>query len=502
MILHFADWSAGLWLHESLDVYAPPSALLQAQNVEYFSGGDGTVKLRGRRAKVRLNTDAPLAGTVRTLYRHYPRSGDPSLLIAFENSGNVNFKKDTNDDGIFEAVTGDFNAQTGQAWQIVNWPTKNAAYGVNGYNGLRKYDGSLTEMTLVSSAFAATGSDIGPYITVWKDRLWFTKLSELNYSVYATDINSDTTISSSNHLSLNEPKGGNITGLAPFGDLILLFKDSAIFIFVGGLTTGGQLTPFYAKGCVAPRTIQVSPHGVFYLARDGLFLTDGRSLPGLELSLPIRTLFVSPSGQTTYDTAIGQWYERKQQYHLKLDPSSATTYVLQRIETVNGPSWAWATFTNFAATAMATAESADDNGRLYLGDSAGKVWEADTGTEDDDDGTTSTIPILFQTPFVQITPEGLLGRAVRAGVLYRGKSTVKVEIRYDSDTAGSLTTIGWDHPDHRYQSWRRPITSHRHGRFISALMTLPTSSYETEFHTLDLEVDVRGPRAREIRPVG
>lgn len=159
--------------------------------------------------------------------------------------------------------------------------------------------GSGTRAIVKSLAFqwnAKTSGFVGPYVTVYKSQLVTTKNDALGYLVAASNVNSDLTWDSTNSLSVNDPQGGFITGLVPFGGALLIFRQTSIWRFDGVITStgvdSGKLERISDEGCVAPKSIAVTPFGVIYVGRTGVFLTDGTATPPTELSRPIRGLFV------------------------------------------------------------------------------------------------------------------------------------------------------------------------------------------------------------------
>ena len=66
------DFGSGLWIVDAEDILLPPDALLVAKNIEYFTDGEGRVKIRGRRGKLRKNTDGVLSDAIHTIHHHPP----------------------------------------------------------------------------------------------------------------------------------------------------------------------------------------------------------------------------------------------------------------------------------------------------------------------------------------------------------------------------------------------------------------------------------------------
>lgn len=497
----FDNFSRGLWMVEAEDILLPPTSLLVARNVEYFSDGEGRIRVRGRRGKRRRNTGAILPGPIWTIHRHSPRNGVPSTLVAYQIPAipAVGFQHDTNNDGILEPVTGTFPAQTGVIWQFVNNPTLDASYGVNGYNGLRKYTGTtLSEVTLSGGVFAPTGSDIGPHITVGQQRMWVTKRDSLNHLIYFSDVDRDDVFRSA-AISLNDPSGGTIMGIVPWRDAMLFAKTTGWWRFFGDPEFGFEVHPYSERGCVAPRTIDVSPYGVFYLAADGLYMTDGADPSGVEMSQALNPLFLTPAGQTLYPNAIGKWMQRKEQYWLKLSPADDILYVLQRVVTPEGPLWLWSQWTNMASTELSVLDASADNYTPMIGDADGLTWEGDIGTIDSDVFEETPIPIEIQTAFIPFEGGGLsYGRIIRAQAVFRSRQTLTLKVFYDAKTAvAAQESIGLATPDVRMQYMDVPITNQgQHGQWVSIGAQLPESSYEVELYRFTLDAALRGPSLR------
>jgi len=515
--LRFNDFGGGLWDTQALNIYTPEHALLKAQNVEYVAGGP-TVKLRGRRGV--LYRDQPAnASSILGMWRHYPRdtsSNSPTWLAVIQNSssGKAEFVHDNDADGVFDdSITGaPTNSYTAnKRWYFVNWPTKNKTYMCNGDNGLLHYNGSaITKVTMTSTTSVFDGDDnVGPYIEVWKSRLWVTKDDEINFSVYASDVNSDANFPSSNQLSANDPDGGDITGLVGVGDALLVFKSSGIWRFIGdiefGESTGAQFVRYNTEGCIAPDTIRLTPWGVIYLSRNGLRLTDGQDPQSQNLSLPIGSLFVTPGSQNSYTTAVGGYFTRKDQYWLQFDPTdSETTYIVSRVSTSEGSRFLWAKYTGipFNAIGDSPAEDDENGGAMYIGDTTGDIREVDiantTSSQDFDNGTNTDIDSRIQVPFVRVGADDRFARAYRAKAIYRGKESITLGFMYDNDESsyGAFVSVGQTKGSFQIQDVITPIVSSANwGHFVSVDVIWPATGHEGEFYELAVDLKFRGALA-------
>ena len=372
--------------------------------------------------------------------------------------------------------------------------TLNASYGVSGDDGLWKYDGvNMSEVPLTGGIFAATSADIGPYLAEGQQRLWATKGDSLNELVYVSDVDTDD-VWRIPPISVNDRKGGNIMGIVAWRDAMLFAKSTGWWRFFGDPEFGFEVHPYSERGVIAPYTIDPSPYGVFFLAHDGLFITDGADISGINMSSALRPLFITPSNQFGYSNARGRWMPRKEQYWLKLSALEGDDlYVLQRLDTKNGPRWVWSYWTNMSASALGLLGESPS-----LGDVNGKWWEGDVGSIDNDNDTLTPIPIEVQSAFVPFDVTLPYGRIVRMHTVFRSQQTVLLRIYYDASAAiASQVSVGLAYPTPRLQSVDVPITNQaQHGQWVSVGAVLPSASYEIELYRFAPDVALRGPALR------
>lgn len=493
--ISFSNFVGGLWVPAQGQEPLPATALQVADNVEYFSqpGDDGgLVRLRGRRGRSKWNA-TPLSGAsdVLTLHRFYPRVGSPSTLAAYQDGANVNFRHDTADNGVFGAVTGSFNAASGKRWRFVNWPQKEASFGVNGTNGLYSYNGTLAAVSITGVAVD------GPYIALWKNRLWATKAAELPFSIYASALNDATNWNGAQQLSLNDATGNLITGITPdpTGDYLLATKEQSLWRYWGDIEVGnGELRKFSDQGCVAPDSLQLTDWGILYVGRQGVFLNSGATSRGVEVSAPIRGLFRTGTTDTVYTQAVGFWFRRKQQYWLKLHPADTWTYILQRVPLYNpmsgqesGALWLWSRFLSmplFSATAW---DGASDDGRLLTGDRAGQVWRADNGNLDD--GAAYAVQAKSFRLLLD-AKETRFGRVASIEGHYAGNAALPITLSYDESAGTDVTiSLGANQGDSSLQrDWKTSHDYSKNGQYALWGFTFSGDAPQFELRRLDFIV--------------
>jgi hypothetical protein len=457
------------------------------------------VRVRGRRGRGKWNsTPLPSASDVLTLHRLYPRVGSPATLAAYQTTGGVvNFRHDTADNGTFAAVTGAFNAASGQAWRFVNWPQKEASFGVNGVNGLYAYNGTLAPVTITGVAVD------GPYMALWKNRLWATKKAELPFSVYASDLFTADHWTGTQQLSLNDATGNNITGISPdpTGDYLVMAKQQSLWHFWGDIALGdGGLRKFSDQGCIAPDTLALTDWGVLYVGRQGVYLNSGSQSVGLEISAPIRGLFKTTTGDNVYPDAVGAWYKRRQQYWLKLAPTDPDTYILQRVAVYNattgqesGAVWLWSKFTAMPFRSAAGWDGANDDARLLVGDRMGQVWQVDTGNTD------NALPYVLYIRSHRLlldAAERRVGRVAGAEISYLGNNPVTVAVTYDESAGADATLVlGASQADSSLQrSWQPEHSYDVSGQFYTWLLTFIGDNPNFQLRRLDVVLYYRAAK--------
>jgi hypothetical protein len=475
-----SNFLGGLYVPDYFGATIPSNALLRAENIEYNPSGG----VRGRRGRV---VYATVPGVATSLWRHYPRTGSPAFLAAIDSGSSVTIRHDTASNGTFTPVSGGGSYATGKRFVWTNWGSKDRSFGANG-DKLLSYNGVITEVV-------QTGPQItGPYIVVHQSRLFGTKPSEINYSVYASDINDETTVSPQNQLNVSDPQGGSITGLASIPDRLVIFKNTSIWTMLGDIRYSSILTKLSEIGSIAPYAQAQAPYGIFFVGRQGIYLTDGVNPSPVDLSGPLRPLF-TPAASThlSYPNAVGLYYPRKDQYHVKLDPGHPHTYVLSRIQKVGekGYGWAWAMHTPTPLVTAATWDSEGDTGNLYFADGAGKIFRADVGFTDEAALFTS----VAQTAALRLDERQRVGRVSYCYLTFQGRQPATVGLRYDNSTATAVSlSLGASQTLGLQRARAMVVDQAESGQFVSAVVTLPQDGPEAELYSLRLDTRLRAAR--------
>lgn len=473
------NFTGGLHIPRYFGAQIPNTGLLEASNVEFDSRSGG---LRGRRGR---SLYATLPAKPISLWRHYPKTGSPAFLAQVDNGTNSVLYHDTASTGTFTTISGGGSYTTGKPFYWTNWASKDRSFMANG-DVLLSYNGVVTTVTQTGPAIT------GPYIVMHQSRLFGTKTSEINYSVYATAINDETTVDPVNQLNVSDPQGGSITGLASMQDRLLIAKSTNIWTMLGDIQFSPILTKLCEVGCVAPRSWQPCTYGVLFVSRDGVYLTDGVNPVPTCLSQAIEPVFTSATSNTVYANAVGVWYPRREQYHLRLDPSHGHTYVLHRLAVPGSKGmWAWSINTLTPLEAGAVWDSEGDSGDPYFSDALNHIYHMDTGTTDA--GTPYTV--AAQTASLRIDEDQRVGRVHYVFLNYQGTGSCSVGLRYNNAAANDVAlTLGTAGSLGLQRTRQMVVDQSKSGQFVSAKVTLPTDGPAAELYSIRLD-----PRKRSGR---
>jgi hypothetical protein len=487
MMLQWTNFLGGLWVADSPEVVAPANALRVADNIDYLPSG----AIRGRRGRIKYNA-TPLPDDVYSLWRHYPRTGAPATLAAVKDGAQVNLYHDTASNGTFSVIAGGTGFANDMPFRFAFWPSKNKTFLTNGVATMRTYAaGTLTDLGSTPKK--------GPYLTVWQSRLWATDPNELNYSVYASEINDETTWPAGNHLNLSDREGGLITGLLGVNDKLILLKTTGLWRFHGDITFGGSLAQYSDEGCIAPNTVQPWPGGVIYLARAGFRVTDGERSTPLDVSPGLQALFVQRADQTIYSTAVGISYARRNQYLCSLEAGQSPAYVLTRITSPDGKTTAlpWAKNTVLGMQSACAWDAESEDGTLLVGDRAGQVWIVDANSPTDNGVSfTSTIETVPQL----LDPLALRsGRVTTVRTIHRATEALNGLVSYyytgtgtESFTIGTpLGALDLAAQEARAKLWDMT----KQGRTCTLRLSTGGIPMDFELYRVDLETRVRSLRS-------
>lgn len=194
------------------------------------------------------------------------------------------------------------------AWTEWQFSTTKMVIGTNGVNPVFKWIGSGNAAVLGGSPPKAR------WVTNWRDVIWLANIENKPQQVVFSNIGDPETWSADDNYNFDSP----ITGISPYGDMLVVFMDDHIGIMSG--SNNRQLVKIdrYIDGigCTGGHTIvSASLNGkdvLIFHARDGWYAFDG-TRQKIKLSSPIAIKYSSSSSaqrwnEARYTNAVATWY--------------------------------------------------------------------------------------------------------------------------------------------------------------------------------------------------
>tara|TARA_R110000822_G_scaffold526_2_gene2418 strand:+ start:10931 stop:13063 length:2133 start_codon:yes stop_codon:yes gene_type:complete len=137
---------------------------------------------------------------------------------------------------------------------------------------------------------------------------------------FSTPLQPDT-YKAQNFFEVGTREGGDITGLAPYYNSLVVFRENAIDLVRGNPVAGFELIPFIqGVGTLSPQTIVPIPNfGLSFLSQDGCYVLKGGLDGGANLSLekisgPIQEFFDRAS-RDKLPAAVGAYSQKERELH-------------------------------------------------------------------------------------------------------------------------------------------------------------------------------------------
>ena len=242
-------------------------------------------------------------------------------------------------------------------------------------NSTEVYADAITDATISGDnaptwATVSGGVNATPPIaffgTIHRERLFLGNTSTFPSNIYWSDEFNPDFFSEVDFEPIREDDGDSVTALLENRGLLKIMKDNSIqFFFTDALEADWYTSPIYSHiGCPAPYSVAVTPKGIFYYGRKGIYSFDG-NLSSL-ISDPV-TDAVRDISQTSVKELVGFYFDNEYSLAYTSDESGESinnrvfvydlirdAYVID-YKNINS-------FTTFSA--------GDDYGILYSGSSA------------------------------------------------------------------------------------------------------------------------------------
>tara|TARA_R110000744_G_scaffold94575_3_gene182678 strand:- start:1521 stop:3653 length:2133 start_codon:yes stop_codon:yes gene_type:complete len=153
------------------------------------------------------------------------------------------------------------------------------------------------------------------------------------------------TFAASSYFEVGTREGGDITGLAPYYNSLLVFRENAIDLIRGDSVNGFNLVPFIqGVGTLSPHTIVPIPNlGLSFMSQDGIYLIKGGLDGGADLTLKkisqgLQEYFERAS-RDKLPAAIGVFSQRERELHYYMCIDGQTFLNLGLVYHVDAQQW-------------------------------------------------------------------------------------------------------------------------------------------------------------------
>lgn len=234
------------------------------------------------------------------------RFSSTDYMLAVLSSGSTWYLDRVTTSGTVVAV-GNWAGGAGGAFPVMvpfGTPTSTLAFVAIGDTTMRKYDGTTLSTSTGKPKFIA--------VTPWSNRLvqgHFAAAADTpsgangsTSTVFFSDAGAPETYGANNYVHLRPGDGEQITGVVTWRDLTFVFKETVAFVFFGESVDSTGNPVFNYRRLTLPSAVNktldfsmmsAGRRGVFFIANDGIYLTDGNQPE--KVSGPLDALFEAAS---------------------------------------------------------------------------------------------------------------------------------------------------------------------------------------------------------------
>jgi len=200
-----------------------------------------------------------------------------------------------------------------------------------------------------------------------KSTVYISNYNQPWYSPAAPDL---TVSANGTRATLQGLAAGEITGLCPHGDFVVVFTGGAGYWVIGTAAADFRTQLFSNHGCVAHRTIQSVRHLLLWLSADGVYMYDGRAVE--RISEDVRETIAATSADDMAKAHSFVFYDR---YYLMWPGHCLWLDLLTR-------KWGTNTAWDWRCSTVSTYTSSQQQ-RLYGAQTGhARAWQLETGTTD------------------------------------------------------------------------------------------------------------------------
>jgi len=358
------------------------------QNIDFNKFGS----ILKRNGYATLNSSAFNSGATWTSLFWFELSSGTNYLIG--TCGNK-FAKMDDLDGTWDDVTGAVTITAGNNNHFTWTSFLDTAIGTNGVDAPIKWTGSGN----AAAADVPTGLTKAKFVETWNRYTFYANVTVSGTAhptrIYYSNIDSVSTWTSTDFRDVNKNDGQDITGLKKLGDRLVIYKERSIWVaqFTGDSDIPFVFTPTPSHvGCVSGHSIQEVDNGHVFLSTDGYYYFDGWNV--YKLSDRITTTLTTTLEPNRFANSVSCYQKTKNRYWGSHSIAAASTHA--RCVTWDSHNNAWSYYKGHNANCFAIVYVSGQE-RVYFGDYSGFVYRADTGTNDNPEGTATAINAYYYT---------------------------------------------------------------------------------------------------------
>lgn len=245
---------------------------------------------------------------------------------------------------------------------------------------------------------------------------------------YWSAIKDTTTWPATNFIDVELDNGEEITGVKPLGDRLVVFKENSIYYW---LFTGDSDIPFVVirsasdVGCISGYSIQEVNNGLVFLAYDGLYFFDGND--SIKLSDRVNAT-LDTFAKNRFQYAVSAYQRETGHYWLSFSTSGGTSH--NRCLIWDSRNNAFSLYNGHNSNYFTVLLDSGTE-KIYFGDYAGFVYQADNGTSDNPSGTATAIDAYWKSKWFNF------------GDLFTEKATTNIVLYYQLKQA--ILTFGYSY---------------------------------------------------------
>lgn len=222
--------------------------------------------------------------------------------------------------------------------------------------------------------------------------------------IHYSNINSISVWTGSDFNDVSRDDGQQITGLAPLGDRLVIFKDRSIWVafFTGNADAPFQFVQSNSNvGTTSHWSIQQVTNGLVFLSWDGIYFFDGFN--SYKISDRLNTTFTVDLAQAQFKNAVSMYNRSKNRYYLAISSagsSSNDTVITWTHAETTIVTDAFGIYKGLRPSAMTTVFTDGVTETPYFGDYSGFVYKTDTGVNDYPLGVATAIDAYYYTNWI------------------------------------------------------------------------------------------------------